>query len=198
MLREQGLWNNDRNEYGPGWHAQRDRARQRDGFTCQVCGTPEQERAHDVHHKIPFRTFTSFEQANRLENLITLCPVCHRRTELAVRVRSGLAGVAFVLGHLAPFFLMCDVRDLGVHADPQFVFANNLPSVILYDQAPGGIGFSQRLYELHGELLGRADELVRACSCQDGCPSCVGPGGENGLGGKQEALAILRALAGDG
>ena len=46
--------------------------------------------------------------------------------------------------------------------------------------------------ELHDELMARALELVSECSCTDGCPSCVGPGGENGYGGKQEALAILK------
>jgi DEAD/DEAH box helicase domain-containing protein len=60
---------------------------------------------------------------------------------------------------------------------------------------PAGIGFSQRLYETHLDMLGRALELVGACPCEDGCPSCVGPGGENGLGGKQETLALLNALA---
>jgi DEAD/DEAH box helicase domain-containing protein len=195
LLREQGLWNSDPNDYGPTWRIQRERARKRDGFRCQVCGIPEQDRSHDVHHKIPFRTFASAEQANRLENLITLCPPCHHRTETAVHIRSGLAGVAFALGHLAPFFLMCDSGDLGVHSDPQFSYANDRPAIILYDQAPGGIGFSLRLFEIHQELLKRAYELVTNCLCQNGCPSCVGPGGENGLGGKNESLAILKSLA---
>jgi DEAD/DEAH box helicase domain-containing protein len=36
---------------------------------------------------------------------------------------------------------------------------------------------------------------VEACACEDGCPSCVGPGGEAGYGGKREALALLNVLA---
>jgi DEAD/DEAH box helicase domain-containing protein len=134
--------------------------------------------------------------ANRPDNLVTLCPACHRRAEAAVRVRSGLAGLAFVLGHLAPFFLMCDVGDLGVHSDPQSPLAVGQPAVVIYDQVPAGIGFSQRLFELHDDLISRASELVSSCECQDGCPSCVGPGGESGLGGKEETLAILRCLTG--
>jgi len=35
---------------------------------------------------------------------------------------------------------------------------------------------------------------VSQCECEDGCPSCVGPGGENGYGGKAETLAILNDL----
>jgi len=193
-LQELGLWTNAPNNYGPTWPAQRDRARARDGYRCQVCGTPEQSRTHDVHHKTPFRTFASSQAANQLSNLITLCPTCHRRAETVVRVRSGLAGLSFVLGHLAPFYLMCDTRDLGVHSDPQSLLADGNPAVVIFDQVPNGIGFSQRLFELHDEMMLRASELVSACECADGCPSCVGPGGENGQGGKSETLAILHSL----
>jgi len=140
--------------------------------------------------------FVSAAEANRLDNLVTLCNRCHRKAEQNVRIRSGLAGLGFALGNLAPLFLMCDSRDLGVHADPGWKPANGLPSVVLYDLVPAGIGFSQRLFEIHDELILRALELVGACGCEDGCPSCVGPGGENGIGGKAETLAILRELAG--
>jgi DEAD/DEAH box helicase domain-containing protein len=109
-------------------------------------------------------------------------------------MRSGLAGLGFVLGNLAPLFLMCDTRDLGVHTDPAWSAADGQPSVVLYDLVPAGIGFSQKLFEIHDELTQRALELVNECPCEDGCPSCVGPGGENGLGGKAETLAILKAI----
>jgi DEAD/DEAH box helicase domain-containing protein len=193
-LISRGLWTNSPIDYGPTWPALRDLRRAMDGFRCQVCGILEQERSHDVHHKIPFRSFANAEQANKLSNLVTLCPACHHRTETAVRMRSGLAGLAHVIGQLAPLFLMCDSRDLGVHSDPQSPLADTRPAVVIYDQVPDGIGFSQRLYELHNELMKRAYELVVACECTDGCPSCVGPGGENGYGGKRESLAILEAL----
>jgi DEAD/DEAH box helicase domain-containing protein len=194
FLRQEGLWKNDPIDYGANWQKQRNLARQRDGFRCQVCGLLEQSKSHDVHHKIPFRSFNSYQVANQFENLVTLCSACHRRAEANVRIRSGLAGLAYVLSHLAPFFLMCDPNDLGVFSDPQSPISNGAPTVVLYDQAPAGIGFSQRLFDLHDELINRAGELVAACICQDGCPSCVGPGGENGLGGKQETLAILQKI----
>ena len=148
-----------------------------------------------MHHKIPFRIFASAQEANQLDNLVTLCTACHRRVETAVRVRSGLAGLGFVLGHLAPLFLMCDPRDLGVHSDPQALLAGGQPSVILYDNVPAGIGFSERLFEIHAELINHALALVSTCSCVDGCPSCVGPGGEAGYGGKAEAIALLEVLS---
>lgn len=193
-LREAGAWSNDPNDYGPGWNKIRERVRARDGFKCQVCGTLETTRQHDVHHKVPFRSFTSREEANRLENLATLCPSCHKKVEENVRIRSGLAGLAYVLGNLAPLFLMCDSGDLGTHIEPVENQIFGQPTVVIYDSIPAGIGFSQKLFEMHNELIARAYELVGGCPCADGCPSCVGPGGENGGGGKHEALAILKEL----
>jgi len=212
-LRAAGAWTNDPNQYGPTWPRLRDAVRARDGYRCQVCGTPEGTRQHDVHHKIPFRSLirsaaspdaavrsretshSAIARANQMGNLITLCPACHRKVEANVRMRSGLAGLVYVLGQLAPLFLMCDPRDLGAFTDPAWAQFDNRPSVVLYDMVPAGIGFSQKLYEMHDDLLARALELVQECECEDGCPSCVGPGGENGIGGKRETLEILRILA---
>jgi DEAD/DEAH box helicase domain-containing protein len=199
-LREAGVWSNDPNDYGPDWPRIRDRVRARDQYTCQVCGVVETNRQHDVHHKTPFRAFRARDgspdtsQANRLENLTTLCPSCHHKAEQNVRMRSGLSGLAYVLGNLAPLFLMCDTGDLGAHVEPVENQTFGQPTVVLYDGIPAGIGFSQKLFDMHEELMERALELVSECPCADGCPSCVGPGGENGYGGKQEALAILREL----
>ncbi|MFZ5909708.1 MAG: DEAD/DEAH box helicase [Chloroflexota bacterium] len=199
-LRYAGAWSNDPNDYGPDWPRLRDSARARDGYRCQACGAPETDRQHEVHHKTPFCSFRAADgsvdlaRANRLDNLSTLCPGCHRKVEQNVRMRSGLAGLGAVLRQLAPLYLMCDPGDLGLHVDPAgSVFG--LPAVVLYDEAPGGIGFSQKLFELHDQLVGSALDLVSACPCADGCPSCVGPGGENGSGGKQETLAILKELS---
>jgi DEAD/DEAH box helicase domain-containing protein len=193
-LREAGVWTNDPNDYGPDWSRTRDRVRARDKYTCQVCGAVETNRQHDVHHKIPFRAFPSYLEANRMDNLTTLCPSCHHKVEQNVRMKSGLSGLAYVLGNLAPLFLMCDGGDLGNHVEPVENQNFGQPTIVLYDAIPAGIGFSQKLFEMHDELIARALELVSECPCLDGCPSCVGPGGENGYGGKQEALEILKEL----
>ena len=210
-LRDAGMWTNDPNDYGPDWQKIRLAVRKRDQFKCQVCGAAESNRDHDVHHKLPFRAFlrgnannqsletldsvqVAREQANRLENLTTLCHSCHRKVEQNVRIRSGLTGLGFVLSNLAPLFLMCDAGDLGNYSEPAWAAVNGQPSIVLYDLVPAGIGFSEKLFELHDELIRRAYELVSECACEDGCPSCVGPGGENGYGGKAETLAILKEL----
>lgn len=190
-LSDEGLWTNSQNKYGKTWDEIRSRVRRRDLFTCQMCGVTETDRPHHVHHKIPFRNFQNPEEANRLENLVTLCPACHRRAESVVKMRSGLSGLRYLLHQLAPLFLMCDISDLGAYSDPVGIEG---PMVMIYDQVPAGIGLSEELYSLHYELLQGALELVENCECQDGCPSCVGPPGELGSGGKLETLALLKQL----
>jgi DEAD/DEAH box helicase domain-containing protein len=194
QLRESGLWLNDPNQYGPAWNQIRELIRARDQYRCQVCGILEERQVHHVHHKTPFRYYSSAEEANQLDNLITLCPSCHRKVELSVRLRSGLSGLAYVVGNLAPLFLMCDSRDLGVFSDPKAAFAEGEPAIVIFEHIPAGIGFSARLFEIHSELIENARELVATCDCFDGCPSCVGPSGENASGGKEAALAILDLL----
>jgi DEAD/DEAH box helicase domain-containing protein len=196
LLDDARLWSGSPNDYGPNWDQMRSLARQRDHYECQNCGRPENGTAHHVHHKIPFRQFPSFILANQLDNLVTLCPGCHRQAEMMVRMRSGMAGLAYALGHLAPLFIMCDPNDLGAHFLPESDLAEGAPVVILYDRVPAGIGLSENIYQMHGELIRACLELVQGCSCLDGCPSCVGVAGEKIAGGKQETLAILQLLNG--
>jgi DEAD/DEAH box helicase domain-containing protein len=70
----------------------------------------------------------------------------------------------------------------------------SLPTITIYDNAPGGLGFSQALYGLHDTLLHAARELVGACRCQHGCPSCVGPVAEVGADAKVNCLRLLDLL----
>ncbi len=70
------------------------------------------------------------------------------------------------------------------------------PNLYLYDAYPGGIGFSEPLYHVHDLLLRRTRELIAACDCQAGCPSCVGPSGEKSEHAKRAALQILDRLCG--
>jgi len=36
--------------------------------------------------------------------------------------------------------------------------------------------------------------LVSQCPCKEGCPSCVGPVAENGVGAKEYSIALLQEL----
>ena len=89
-------------------------------------------------------------------------------------LEAGLQGVAHSIRHVASLRLMCDPRDLGTVAEVRSI-TTRLPTVTVYEIYPGGVGYSQRMYELHRELMEQAAQLVRECPCAAGCPSCVGP-----------------------
>jgi DEAD/DEAH box helicase domain-containing protein len=129
--------------------------------------------------------------------------------------QSGIFGLLYALESMATLLLMCDRRDLGtavgerpaspgIEADWQeFTTAMNDPSqmqeffepnLYLYDAYPGGIGFSEPLFRVHDLLLRRTRELIAACPCEQGCPSCVGPVGEKSERAKEAALKILEHL----
>jgi DEAD/DEAH box helicase domain-containing protein len=201
LLEQEGLLNMARDDRGPNWEQQRSRARKRDGHRCRHCGAPERaDRGHDVHHVVPFRTFgyrrgenDRYLEANRLENLVTLCRSCHRRVEVDLLVLGTLSALAHVIGHIAPLYLMCDPRDIGVVSEVKSALCG-LPTCTIYDNAPGGLGFSEELYRLHDSLLLAARELVAACRCSRGCPSCVGPVAEVGEDAKANCLRLVELL----
>jgi len=194
-LRAEGAWSNDANDYGPDWPRVRRAVLARDGHACRVCGTSAASgTALHVHHRVPFRSFARPGEANRVENLVTLCPPCHQRAESEVRVRSGLAAVAHVLRGVAPLRVLCDARDLGVVTDPAAAVADGRPALIVHETVPGGVGLADELAGDHAALWAAAREVVTSCPCEDGCPACVGPAGEAGHAGKREARALLQAL----
>jgi DEAD/DEAH box helicase domain-containing protein len=82
-----------------------------------------------------------------------------------------------LIRNIAPVFLLCDARDLGVSErlkDPVF----HCLALYVYDNYPGGTGLSEGFLENVAAILRGALELVSECSCSQGCPSCVGPLGE--------------------
>jgi len=100
-------WSGGHEEYyGPGWRRKRLRALRRDQARCQVCGMTDPEhrrstgRALNVHHITPLREFRSdgevrYGEANKLDNLLTLCSSCHKKWEKAAPLRPDIVrGVA--------------------------------------------------------------------------------------------------------
>ncbi len=195
-IRGQGLWSSSPNDYGSDWNLIRKLILERDNHRCQMCKKSNPTETLHIHHKQPLRNFLSLEEANQLSNLLTLCPRCHQRAESIVRVNSGIRGLGHILHGLAPLLLMCDPGDLSFYTDFQSPFGDSRPIILIHEHIPAGIGFSKSLYCRHKELLEKASDLLDICPCDTGCPSCVGPGGEMGSGGKEETRAILSILCG--
>jgi DEAD/DEAH box helicase domain-containing protein len=124
----------------------------------------------------------------------------------------GLRAVTYLLHHLAPTFLLCDIRDLGSwlgdttpaeagavatreSAKQRLMQAERFnPTIYLYDAHAGGIGLAERVFEVLPDLLQRGLQTLQACACASGCPSCVGPVNEVGRRAKATAARLLAAL----
>ncbi|MGM0420373.1 MAG: DEAD/DEAH box helicase [Bacillota bacterium] len=109
------------------------------------------------------------------------------------KLENGLIGLANLITNIAPLFLLADPSDLNDKVQVRSPFTG-LPTVFFYDSYPGGIGLSEKLYRVHSRLLDKAHELLQDCSCEQGCPSCVGPGSEVGITAKEDADLILTIL----
>ncbi|HKM43768.1 MAG TPA: DEAD/DEAH box helicase [Limnochordia bacterium] len=108
-------------------------------------------------------------------------------------LQSALLGAAHLLGQIASLELMCEPSDLGVTAQIRSPFTGD-PTVYIYEKYPGGVGFSELLFEAHGRLLWRALSIIKNCPCPSGCPSCVGPVEEVGMEGKTHTSWFLKGV----
>lgn len=102
----------------------------------------------------------------------------------------GLHGISNVLSNVAPIYIMSDPKDIRTVPMVRDPF-NKRPTVYIYDNYPGGVGFSEKLFEIHTQLVQASYSLIKNCPCESGCPSCVGPVLEIGDKGKASALRIL-------
>ncbi|MDI3481612.1 MAG: box helicase protein [Tepidanaerobacteraceae bacterium] len=110
-------------------------------------------------------------------------------------IQSGLLGLSNVMANIAPLYLMCDPRDIRGVVQVKSPFTMK-PTIYIYDNYPGGVGFSEKLYDISSMLLKAARQVILECSCEDGCPSCVGPHEEVGSGSKDFALKIINKCLG--
>jgi DEAD/DEAH box helicase domain-containing protein len=97
---------------------------------------------------------------------------------------------------MLPLFAICDRWDVGgvsmaIHP------ATEQPSIFIYDGYPGGAGIAQLAYADLPEHVRATSELVDACPCESGCPSCVQSpkcGNWNEYLDKAAARRLLHAL----
>ena len=106
-------------------------------------------------------------------------------------LKNAMVGLAHLIRHIAPMHLMCAPQDVNVVYHVKDPFTHK-PTIYLYDSVPGGIGLSDRIYEMDRALLERAQEMLLACPCTDGCPGCVGAAA--GSGAKETLKQILDEL----
>jgi DEAD/DEAH box helicase domain-containing protein len=73
---------------------------------------------------------------------------------------------------MLPLFTICDRWDVGgvsMALHPQ----TGEPTIFVYDGYPGGAGIAELAFEAAQRHVRATLDLVAACACDDGCPSCV-------------------------
>jgi DEAD/DEAH box helicase domain-containing protein len=108
----------------------------------------------------------------------------------------GLHGAEHAIIALMPLHVMCDRWDIGGLSCASFGDEGE-PVIFVYDAYEGGIGLSEKAYEILSDLLTSAYELVRECPCEDGCPSCIHSpkcGNDNQPLDKEATICILEEL----
>ena len=80
-------------------------------------------------------------------------------------------GLVYAILNAARAVTMTDQSDIdaGSMVDP-----DNKVYIVLHDLFVGGMGYSEKSYDLINEIINHAIRQVKGCRCKDGCPACVG------------------------
>jgi DEAD/DEAH box helicase domain-containing protein len=108
-------------------------------------------------------------------------------------------GVLHAVEHAAigilPLFTICDRWDVG--GVSTVALGEDGPAIVVYDGYPGGAGVAELGFEAADRHLDATLEVLGACACEAGCPSCVQSpkcGNWNEPLDKDGAAALLRAV----
>jgi DEAD/DEAH box helicase domain-containing protein len=107
----------------------------------------------------------------------------------------ALTGFGRLLGRIAPLWVRCDPADLRVVAEARSGHSG-LPTVTLHEVVPGGVGLADRCFDVFSRVLDVMARVVARCSCERGCPACVGTEEQVGPEGKATVRVLLDALRG--
>jgi DEAD/DEAH box helicase domain-containing protein len=168
--------------------------------------TLERALLESLPYSVRERQSGMFGLLHALASVATLLLMCDGRdlgAAIGERPPAPDSGISLVgAQHAAPLqspgvggaddFAPSHLSDLSRSSQKEFFE----PNLYLYDAYPGGIGFSEPLFRAHALLLRQTRELIVACACDEGCPSCVGPAGDLAPRAKEAALAILDRLCG--
>nr|MBA2626324.1 DUF1998 domain-containing protein [Acidimicrobiia bacterium] len=99
---------------------------------------------------------------------------------------------------ILPLFTICDRWDVGGVSTALQVDTGR-PTIVVYDAYPGGAGIAELGFAAGRRHLEATLEVVSACACSAGCPSCVQSpkcGNWNEPLDKLGAVALLREVLG--
>ena len=71
-----------------------------------------------------------------------------------------------------PMFTICDRWDVG-GVSTALLADTMQPTIVIYDGYPGGAGVAELAYDAADRHLAATLEVIEACPCEAGCPSCA-------------------------
>jgi len=110
-----------------------------------------------------------------------LCLLPHENWQKALdevdkRLKAGaLYGLAYLLRRAAPGFCMGSTEDIHTDVSLSHLGDKWKNALYLYDAHEGGVGYSEKIYDLFHEALDLCQKIIDSCPCKWGCPSCVPP-----------------------
>ena len=87
-------------------------------------------------------------------------------------VSGGIYGTGHILTSVLSIFTLCTGEETG-SISTSFHKDTGKPTIFLYDRFPGGIGYSQKAFEIFPDLINEAYSLIKKCVCEKGCPRCI-------------------------
>ncbi|KAK9278899.1 hypothetical protein L1049_028480 [Liquidambar formosana] len=92
-----------------------------------------------------------------------------------ISFRAGLHAASHALLNVVPLYVICNSSDLAPECANPHDTRYFPERILLYDQHPGGTGFSAQVQPFFTELLACALELLTSCCCSGdtGCPNCI-------------------------
>lgn len=104
-------------------------------------------------------------------------PVTWRKAVAEVdkrHVGAALYGLAYVLKRTAPSLCLCDEKNIETDVSLTEVNAGEWKSALyLFDTIEGGVGYSEKIFEVFTDALKLTQTIIEECPCQAGCPACV-------------------------
>lgn len=87
-------------------------------------------------------------------------------------------GLCYALKNAAMMTTMTERDDIDAVVSNNAVIPDGrreqVVSLYIYDKYEGGLGYSEKIYELVPQIAENAVQMVKGCSCENGCPACVG------------------------
>lgn len=88
-------------------------------------------------------------------------------------------GMYYAIKNAAMMITMAALDDIGAYVSnsvfaPKEMMMEKDVYVFIYDKYIGGLGYSEKIFDLIPTILENAIKMVSGCRCKGGCPACIG------------------------